>query len=396
MKTIPYNPSMNMPIFFMAPSSCAYHAFTTTYKGFEANFFQQETVLKLHGRRLLREDKEVNVNDVLSVDEFIAKENHHQKKKGSSICRWANSRPQLTSGPFGSSTKLLEFEEVREDDETIQTANSAPDATICQGPLTFDPSPPLAKDEDAPLATADNQAELMRWHYHLGHLHFPKLKLAINGKIPKKLAKVTPPKCAGCLFCAKTKLPWRGKEKKSSHLFVATKPGETVSVDQMASTEVGFFAQLKGTLTKKRYRCATIFVDHYSCLQFVHLQINDSAIETITAKRAFEAFATKQGVCIQHYHCNNGQFYDNAFQKACHESRQHLTFCGVNAHFQKWHRRACNSQCQRERSEAITPCLRSMASRYPLWPMAICPAQRGPSPQQFACAGRWHIKVGDV
>jgi hypothetical protein len=62
------------------------------------------------------------------------------------------------------------------------------------------------------------------------------------------------------------KLPWRGKEKKSSHLSVATKPGETVSVNQMASTKVGFFAQLKGTLTKKRYRCATIFVDHYSPL----------------------------------------------------------------------------------------------------------------------------------
>ena len=115
------------------------------------------------------------------------------------------------------------------------------------GPLTFDPSPPLAKDEDAPLAAADDQAELMRWHYCLGHLHFPKLKqLAINGKILKKLAKVTPPKCAGCLFSTMTKLPWRGKEKKSSHLFVATKPGETFSVNQMSSTKVGFFFPPEG------------------------------------------------------------------------------------------------------------------------------------------------------
>jgi hypothetical protein len=208
---------------------------------------------------------------------------------------------------------------VREDDETIQTANSAPNATIHQGPLTFDPSPPLAEDKDAPLAAADNQAELMRRHYCLGHLHFPKLKqLAINSEIPKKLAKVTPPKCAGCLFGAMTKLPWCGKEKNSSHLFVATKPGETVSVNQMASTEVVFFAQLKGKLTKKRYRCATIFVDHYSHLQFIHLQIDDSAVKTIAAKQAFEAFATKHSVRIQHYHCNNGLFYDNAFQQACH------------------------------------------------------------------------------
>jgi hypothetical protein len=85
----------------------------------------------------------------------------------------------------------------------------------------------------------------MRWHYRLGHLTFAKLKqLALNGEIPKKLAKVTPPKCAGCLFGAMTKIPWHGKETKASHeVFIATKPGECASVDQMASTEVGFFAQ---------------------------------------------------------------------------------------------------------------------------------------------------------
>jgi hypothetical protein len=106
----------------------------------------------------------------------------------------------------------------------------------------------------------------MQWHYRLGHLSFQKLKqLALNGKISKKLSKLKPPKCAGCLFGAMTKLPWRGKELALSHkIFVATKPGEIVSVDQMESTEVGFFAQLKGSLTKKRYRYCTVFVDHFS------------------------------------------------------------------------------------------------------------------------------------
>ncbi len=74
----------------------------------------------------------------------------------------------------------------------------------------------------------------MQWHYRLGHLPFPKIKqLALNGKIPKKLAKLMPPKCTGCLFGAMTKLPWRRKESKSSHkVFIATKPGETVSVNK--------------------------------------------------------------------------------------------------------------------------------------------------------------------
>jgi hypothetical protein len=101
----------------------------------------------------------------------------------------------------------------------------------------------------------------------------------------------------------------------------------------MTSTEVGFFAQLKGKLTKKRYKCATVFVDHFSHLQFVHLQLNDGSNKTLAAKLAFEQYAAEHGVKILHYHWDNGRFHDNAFQQACHKARQQLTFCGVNAHF---------------------------------------------------------------
>ncbi len=98
---------------------------------------------------------------------------------------------------------------------------------------------------------------------------------------------------------------------------------------------MGCFAQLKGTLTKKRYRYCTVFVDHYySQLHIVHLQIDNSAAETILAKQAFEKFAAEHGVRILHYHCDNRQFADNAFKQSCEASRQRLTFCGVNAHFQ--------------------------------------------------------------
>ncbi len=95
---------------------------------------------------------------------------------------------------------------VNKDDETVCTSNvpdppdktAAPDESFCHGPLIFDPSPPIAADEDVPLAAADDQAELKQWHYCLGHLSFQKLKqLALNGEIPKKLSKLKPPKCAG-------------------------------------------------------------------------------------------------------------------------------------------------------------------------------------------------------
>ena len=91
------------------------------------------------------------------------------------------------------------------DDRMVETANLQlpplqvePSRVTRRGPLTFNPSPPTKEAEDIQLLAANEQAKLMRWHYRLGHFTFPKLKqLALNGKIPKKLAKVLPPKYAG-------------------------------------------------------------------------------------------------------------------------------------------------------------------------------------------------------
>jgi hypothetical protein len=231
-KTVPFSTTTNVPTFFMAPFLRTYQTFAAIFEACEAPIFQRETVLQVPGCTLLRENAEI------TPEEFEAEEDFHHGNK-----------------------KQLIDNKVNKDNETICTSNvpdppdetAAPDKSICHGPLIFDPLPPIAVDEDAPLAAADDQAELMRWHFCLGHLSFQKLKqLALNGEIPKKLPKLKPPECAGCLFGAMTKLPWRGKELASSHkIFVAAHPGEIVSVNQMESTEVGFFAYLKGSLTKK-------------------------------------------------------------------------------------------------------------------------------------------------
>ncbi len=102
----------------------------------------------------------------------------------------------------------------------------------------------------------------------------------------------------------------------------------------MILTQVGFIAQLKGTLTKKCYTAATIFVDHYSRLKYIHLMTKLTSEETMEAKQAFEHFAKQHSICILHYHYNNGQFADNAFKNSCSAKGQRLTFCGANAHFQ--------------------------------------------------------------
>jgi hypothetical protein len=245
-KTIPFDTALNTPTFYTALFSKAYRAFTATYEAFKAAFFRRETVLQVPGLQAPREAAK------LDPSKFVTLENLNLRQKK----REAN----LSDSAVTEDKAMVKTSNVPPDPQEV-TKLAAPDETICPWPLTFDPNMQANDAKDRSLAAPKDQAELMRWHYHLGHLSFTKLKqLAHNGKIPKKLAKVTPPKCAGCLFGAMTKLPWHGKENKSSHkVFVATKPGETVSVNQMASTEARFFAQLKGTLTKKHNKCATIF-----------------------------------------------------------------------------------------------------------------------------------------
>jgi hypothetical protein len=279
----------------------------------EAPFFQWERVLQYPGHgRTINKPK-------LVPEEFVAEENVNY--------------PKDVSASEGANA----------DNMTVNMANlplppqqEEPLKVTQKGPLTFDPSPPTEEAKDVQILATNKQAQPMQWHYRLGHLIFPKLKqLALNSKIPRKLTKVLPPKCAGCLFGTMTKLAWGGKETKANHMvFVVSKPGECVLVDQMMSMEVGFYAQLKGKLTKKCYKCATVFVNHYSRLQFVNLQLDNKSDITLAAKLPFKQYAAEHGVKSLHYHCNNGRFHNNAFQQACHNARQQHTFCGVNAHFQ--------------------------------------------------------------
>jgi len=145
-KTIPRQPSSNMPVVYTASSSMRYCAFAATFEEMEASFFQREKVLQFPGRRDLMDD--------IDPAEFVAEENLNYRKNETS-----------------------EDEGVNEDDETIKTSNipspvtteEPPSEALCSGPLTFDPNPQEEEDEHTTLAASDDQAELMRWHYRLGH-----------------------------------------------------------------------------------------------------------------------------------------------------------------------------------------------------------------------------------
>ena len=130
-------------------------------------------------------------------------------------------------------------------------------------------------DDDAQILTVETpQADLLRWHYRLRHLSFKFIKtMAEVGILPKKLAKAPIPKCAGCMFAAMTKNPWSTKGRNTGgqvgRILKITRPSQCVSVDMLESPQVGFIAHMKVRLTKKSYRYATVFVDHFSDLKYV-------------------------------------------------------------------------------------------------------------------------------
>ena len=128
--------------------------------------------------------------------------------------------------------------------------------------------------------------------------------------------------------------PWRTKGNHPKASRVATEPGQIVSVDQLESAMPAFIAQLKGTLTKQRYKYATVFIDQYSQLSYICLQRMITSNETVQAKITFERYSEERGVHICHYHADNGRFADRAFIDNCQLNNQRLTYCGVNMHFQ--------------------------------------------------------------
>ncbi len=175
------------------------------------------------------------------------------------------------------------------------------------------------------------------------------------------------------MFGAMTKKPWRTKGA-TNPIRKATRPGECVSVDQLISTQHGFIAQLKGRLINQRYRGATVFVDHFSRLRYIHFHTSLTSEETIQAKMAFEKFAARHGVKIQQYHADNGRFADNAFISHCEDNKQLLTYCGVNAHFQN----GIAERAIRDIQEQARKSLLHAINHWPkvmdlsLWPYATC------------------------
>ena len=76
------------------------------------------------------------------------------------------------------------------------TAMPTPQTTVIDmGPIAH------VIPEDPEPKSMDPQDELLRWHYHLGHLTFDRIKqLANKGQLPKRLLNCHTPFCAACQY----------------------------------------------------------------------------------------------------------------------------------------------------------------------------------------------------
>ena len=98
-----------------------------------------------------------------------------------------------------------------------------------------------------------------------------------------------------------------------------------------------FIAHMKGRLTNKRYRYATVFVDQLLDLKYVHCMYEITSEETIYSKNFFEKHSEGFNLRVEHYQCNNRRFADNTFIHHFKGMGQGITYCAVNAHFQNGH-----------------------------------------------------------
>ena len=238
--------------------------------------------------------------------------------------------------------------------------------------FTVNPTVIPSDDQDGPLLKSD-QAALMLLHEQFGHCSFAHLKqMAEQGIIPRKLAKVPPPKCPSCLYGKAHRKPWR-THKIDPKIKPTTVPGAVVSIDQLESPVPGFVPIAKGQPTVRRYRGALVFVDHATDFTYVHMHQHLTTDETIDAKHAFERLAEQHGVRILHYHCDNGRFADKAFVDDVRAAHQTITFCGVSAH----HQNGIAERHIRDITENARTSLLHAAHRWPkaiaanLWPQAI-------------------------
>ena len=157
---------------------------------------------------------------------------------------------------------------------------------------------------DQQITTVNTAAEFLRLRYKYGHLSFKRLRLMAKlGIIPNNFSKCDTPTCTSCVYAKSTHKPWNGRSINTPHKpRQVTYPRKIVFVDQLVSTTQGIVAQITDILTTKRYKYATVFLDHLSRYSYMHLQQIASSEDTVEGTHAFERMTASHGIIIKQYH----------------------------------------------------------------------------------------------
>jgi hypothetical protein len=229
----------------------------------------------------------------------------------------------------------------------------------------------------------DAQLEYQHAHEKLSHAPHSRILQAIkNCTLPAHLAKVKPPPCPACLSGRATRTPWRTRGAYRE-IIKTTKPGECTSCDQLESTTPGFMGLLKGQPTKRRYKAATVFKDHFSKAKYVYYMEKVTSEETLKAKNAYERWAANQGVQILRYHADNGRFGDRAFMDDCKMKGQRYSYCGVDEHNQNGHAEKSHKRFTGRSANNDVTCTKALAECNYNKPLAICHQHGSRCPQQL-------------
>ena len=125
-------------------------------------------------------------------------------------------------------------------------------------------------------------------------------------------------------------------------------------MNQIESQTPSFFRALRRLITKKRYTCATISVDHFSGFTYVHLQNSINTEETLKTKRDFQIYYESIGVKILHYHSSNDRFDDEGFMHAIEPEGKKLLLFVVLTRISKMERRKIESETFKNKQENLS------------------------------------------
>jgi hypothetical protein len=180
-RTVLIDPATNIFLMRSAPAFERFHAFNSMIEEIDDGMYE------MHNPNI--------VSDTESNDESVISEmEQHDPTIPSNM---GNNQPIVLNVP-----KPVNIHDRRHPD--------LPDSVFNR--INFNGEVEMLPTEDVEIQANTTQAQLLAWHYRLGHIPFAKIRqMASRGDLPIGLATCQIPKCAACMYGKATRRAWRTK-----------------------------------------------------------------------------------------------------------------------------------------------------------------------------------------